>query len=399
MTIHRLALRRRRRPRLRRLRRGPDAGSAAAAAAVPQHDVLHLVAARSERRELRRPRGGGRPIARRWPPGGRGRADMAAYLSQQAMGGKPAVNARDRIGAGRGSTPPASRSRRTSPTSTIPPRPTSTSTPVSHRDEPDGDEPPVRGELPRHPHRSNADGTAPAADRDLTCGNWTKGGEGLGLCRPPRPDGPERVARGEVVERVRTPRAAATTPRSARPRQRPALLLRVELIARRRGGGRPRPLTPPRDHRPRRRGDNRRAERRLGHRLIAPSTSSAWTARRRPRSPRRRPCGRCASPRRDPDAPAQRRQRRGGEGRPHGDDAQTEKGVGLSNSSASITSGALVSHSRPHMGDDERDQRRADPGVEAPSGPGGEPGRIPAASSGCASTSASAAMPAKLEAM
>jgi hypothetical protein len=28
---------------------------------------------------------------------------------------------------------------------------------------------------------SNADGTAPAGDKDLTCGNWTKGAEGSAI--------------------------------------------------------------------------------------------------------------------------------------------------------------------------------------------------------------------------
>jgi hypothetical protein len=107
---------------------------------------------------------------------GAGAKTWRAYLSQQAIGGKPAVNARDRIGKGpwhnvRGVQIAASvedlHSRNNINTETaraetgrmIPSR----LFVVNQHDI-------LTGTL--------ADGTAPPPDKDLTCGNWTKNGEG-----------------------------------------------------------------------------------------------------------------------------------------------------------------------------------------------------------------------------
>jgi hypothetical protein len=109
---------------------------------------------------------------------GAGAKTWRAYLSQQAVGGKTAVNARDRIGAGpwvnaagvqiAGNVAdlhdPAKANINVNTGLTETNRMVmSRLFVVNYHDILTG---------------SNADGTAPAADKDMTCGNWTKAGEG-----------------------------------------------------------------------------------------------------------------------------------------------------------------------------------------------------------------------------
>jgi hypothetical protein len=112
---------------------------------------------------------------------GAGSKTWRAYLSQQAVGGKLAVNARDRIGKGpwvnavgmqiaanvddlhnpeRNNI--TSESGLTEMARKIPTRPMV----VNYHDIMTG---------------SLANGTAPPPDKDLTCGNWTKNGEGSAM--------------------------------------------------------------------------------------------------------------------------------------------------------------------------------------------------------------------------
>jgi hypothetical protein len=112
---------------------------------------------------------------------GAGSRTWRAYLSQQAMGGKPAVNARERIGSGpwvnvNGVQIAASVAALHSPeTANINVETALTETGrmvmsrlfvVNYHDILTG---------------TQADGMAPPPDRDLTCGNWTKAGEGSAL--------------------------------------------------------------------------------------------------------------------------------------------------------------------------------------------------------------------------
>ena len=112
---------------------------------------------------------------------GAGTKTWRAYLSQQAIGGKPAVNARDRIGKGPwvnavGMEFAANivdlhnsdrnnitvESGLTETARKIPSRPMV----VNYHDIMTG---------------SLANGTAPPPDKDLTCGNWTKNGDGSAM--------------------------------------------------------------------------------------------------------------------------------------------------------------------------------------------------------------------------
>jgi hypothetical protein len=112
---------------------------------------------------------------------GAGAKTWRAYLSQQAMGGKPAVNAKDRIGAGPWMNvagvqiaanvadlhDPAKANINVTTALTETNRMVmSRMFVVNYHDILTG---------------TNADGTAPAADKDMTCGNWTKGGEGTAM--------------------------------------------------------------------------------------------------------------------------------------------------------------------------------------------------------------------------
>ena len=112
---------------------------------------------------------------------GAGGKTWRAYLSQQAIGGKPAVNARDRIGKG--------------PWMNTEGQPIAASVDDLHdpaKNKIDVDT--GRSENGRRiPGRlfvvnqhdiltgSTVDGKAPPADKDVTCGNWTKGGEGTAI--------------------------------------------------------------------------------------------------------------------------------------------------------------------------------------------------------------------------
>jgi hypothetical protein len=112
---------------------------------------------------------------------GAGAKTWRAYLSQQAMGGKTAVNAKDRIGNGPWMNvggvqiaanvadlhDPAKANINVTTALTETNRMVmSRLFVVNYHDILTG---------------TNADGTAPAADKDMTCGNWTKGGEGTAM--------------------------------------------------------------------------------------------------------------------------------------------------------------------------------------------------------------------------
>jgi hypothetical protein len=112
---------------------------------------------------------------------GAGAKTWRAYLSQQAMGGKTAVNARDRIGTGpwvnaAGVTIAANVADLHDPAKAninVNTGLTETNRMVMSRLFVVNYHDILTG--------TNADGTAPAADKDLTCGNWTKAGEGSAL--------------------------------------------------------------------------------------------------------------------------------------------------------------------------------------------------------------------------
>jgi hypothetical protein len=112
---------------------------------------------------------------------GAGGKTWRAYLSQQAMDGKTAVNAKDRIGKG--------------PWANIDGVVIAASVDDLHN--PDKNKINVDTAMTetgkKVPSRlfvvnmhdvltgTNADGTAPAPDKDMTCGNWTKAGEGSAM--------------------------------------------------------------------------------------------------------------------------------------------------------------------------------------------------------------------------
>jgi hypothetical protein len=112
---------------------------------------------------------------------GAGAKTWRAYLSQQAMGGKSAVNARDRIGAGpwvnaAGVVIAANVAELHDPAKAninVTTGLTETNRMVMSRLFVVNYHDILTG--------SNADGTAPAGDKDLTCGNWTKGAEGSAI--------------------------------------------------------------------------------------------------------------------------------------------------------------------------------------------------------------------------
>ncbi len=112
---------------------------------------------------------------------GAGSKTWRAYLSQQAIGGKPAVNAKDRIGKGPWSNAMGTRvaadldSLHDTYKNGI-----DTDTGLTET----GKKVPSRAFLINQHDiltGSQADGTAPPPDKDLTCGNWTKGGEGSAI--------------------------------------------------------------------------------------------------------------------------------------------------------------------------------------------------------------------------
>jgi hypothetical protein len=112
---------------------------------------------------------------------GAGAKTWRAYLSQQAMGGKSAVNARDRIGAGpwvnaAGVVIAANVAELHDPAKAninVATGLTETNRMVMSRLFVVNYHDILTG--------TNADGTAPAGDKDLTCGNWTKGAEGSAI--------------------------------------------------------------------------------------------------------------------------------------------------------------------------------------------------------------------------
>jgi hypothetical protein len=109
---------------------------------------------------------------------GAGGKAWRAYLSQQAVGGKSAVNAKDRIGKGpwvnaNGVTIAASVADLHDPAKAN----INVDTGITETDKQ------VMSRLFVVNYHdiltgSNADGTAPAADKDMTCKNWTSGAEG-----------------------------------------------------------------------------------------------------------------------------------------------------------------------------------------------------------------------------
>jgi hypothetical protein len=111
---------------------------------------------------------------------GAGERTWHAYLSQSARDGKPAVNARDRIGKGpwynaKGTLIAKNVEELHGPANTINKQTalTEKGEPVSGR----GDTPNMHDILTG----SQPDGRAFAADKDMTCGNWTKSGEGAAM--------------------------------------------------------------------------------------------------------------------------------------------------------------------------------------------------------------------------
>lgn len=82
-----------------RARNGPARG-AIGAGAVRRHDVLRHVQRTGQGRRSRRPGGGDAQCQKLAQAGGAGSKTWRAYLSTQASDGKPAVNAKDRIGKG-----------------------------------------------------------------------------------------------------------------------------------------------------------------------------------------------------------------------------------------------------------------------------------------------------------
>lgn len=112
---------------------------------------------------------------------GAGGKPWRAYLSQQALDGKTAVNAKDRIGKGpwvnaNGVTIAANVADLHDPAKAninVDTGITETGKQVMSRMFVVNYHDILTG--------TQADGTAPAADKDLTCGNWTKGGEGSAM--------------------------------------------------------------------------------------------------------------------------------------------------------------------------------------------------------------------------
>jgi len=111
---------------------------------------------------------------------GAGAKTWRAYLSQQAMGGLPAVNARDRIGNGpwvntAGLQIAANVADLHGPDNKINEENARAENgrKVSGRTFVVNQHDILTGSMP--------DGTAPPADKDMTCGNWTKNGEGSAI--------------------------------------------------------------------------------------------------------------------------------------------------------------------------------------------------------------------------
>ena len=162
---------------------------------------------------------------------GAGDRTWRAYLSTQAAGGQPAVNARDRVGRGPWRNAEgvviAHDLEELHGANNL-----SKETALTERGEVvnwPGDTPNMHDMLTG----SQPDGTAFAGAEDRTCGDWAKGGAGgRGHARPPRPAGPERRSAGQVLELV-APLARRVQPGGAarHGRRGPVLLLRGGLKA------------------------------------------------------------------------------------------------------------------------------------------------------------------------
>ena len=155
----------------------PTCRAAGRAAAIPQHDLLRHQRRRAVRRQLRRPRGADRHCQTLAAKAGAGGKTWRAYLSTQAVGGATAVNARDRIGKG-----PWVNAKGVQIASSVGDLHSANNKIAAET---------IVAETGRLiPSRlytvnqhdvltgSQADGTAFAPDKDMTCGNWTKSGEG-----------------------------------------------------------------------------------------------------------------------------------------------------------------------------------------------------------------------------
>jgi hypothetical protein len=110
---------------------------------------------------------------------GAGRRDWHAYLSSSAMAGSPAVNARDRIGRG-----PWRNARGTVIANNVEELHQSNMLTKQSALTEKGEVINGRGD-PVNTHDiltgSQADGRAFPGDQDMTCGNWTKGGDGVAM--------------------------------------------------------------------------------------------------------------------------------------------------------------------------------------------------------------------------
>jgi hypothetical protein len=110
---------------------------------------------------------------------GAGSKTWRAYLSQQAVGGKPAVNARDRIGKG-----PWHNVRGIQIAANVDELHSRNNINTENGRAETGRMIPSRLFVVNQHDiltGSLADGTAPPPDKDLTCGNWTKNGEGSAM--------------------------------------------------------------------------------------------------------------------------------------------------------------------------------------------------------------------------
>lgn len=112
---------------------------------------------------------------------GAGSKTWRAYLSQQAVDGKPAVNAKDRIGKG-----PWANAAGTIIASSV----EELHDTYKNKIDTDTGLTETGKKIPSRLFVINqhdiltgslADGTAPPAGKDMTCGNWTKGGEGSAM--------------------------------------------------------------------------------------------------------------------------------------------------------------------------------------------------------------------------
>ena len=168
---------------------------------------------------------------------GAGNHTWRAYLSASAAGGAPAVNARDRIGAGPWQNAKgvviARNVDELHGTNNL-----TKQTALTEK----GDVVNGRGDTPNKHDiltGSQPDGRAFTDSADHTCGNWTKSGDGEARRRPSRPQRPRHQPAGVVVELVASDQGLQR-PRADQHRRRgPAVLLRREVTLRHRRPARP----------------------------------------------------------------------------------------------------------------------------------------------------------------